>query len=123
MGKTILAVDSSHASRAQVIRALTEAGFEVVSAQDGEEGLQMLAAHPGHIDLIITDLYLPRLDGIAFVESVRKGQFAPSMPILILSPDGDDVTKARARRAGATGWVQRPFNPVKLVDVVCRAAA
>lgn len=123
VGKTILAIDSSKLSRTLVITALSEAGFEVVQAADAEEGLRMLATRGGGIDLIIAGMDPPRLDGISFVETVRKGAVAPTTPILILSRDGDDLDKARARRAGATGWVMQPFQAIKLVDFVCRAAA
>ena len=103
--------------------ALTDAGFEVVHAADGEQGLDLLQAGAAHVDLIITDIDLPRLDGVEFIETVRKDGRHGDTPILVLADDHDALRKCLARRAGASGWMLKPFNPTKLIDAVRRVAA
>lgn len=123
MSKTILTVDDSRTMRDMLLMALTDAGFRVVQAVDGEDGLQVLDAHADEIDVIITDINMPRLDGFGFIETVRKNDDHRATPILVLTTESDASKKDRARQAGATGWIVKPFNPVKLVEAIRRVAA
>ncbi len=99
---------------------LSNAGFSVVLASDGLEGLEQLTRlRP---DVIITDVNMPRLDGLGFIERAREN-LARSTPILVLTTESDPAQKARARAAGATGWIVKPFNPVQLVEAVQRVSS
>ncbi len=121
MTKTILTVDDSRTMRDMLHLALTEAGFRVVQAVDGVDGLEALDA--AQADIIITDINMPRLDGFGFIEGVRKNDKHRATPILVLTTESDAAKKQRARDAGATGWIVKPFNPEKLIDAIRRVAA
>jgi two-component system chemotaxis response regulator CheY len=123
LNKLILTVDDSRTMRDMLAMALNGAGFSVVQAVDGEDGLAVLDAHAAQVDVIITDINMPKLDGFGFIEGVRKDQRHRSTPILVLTTESDDAKKQRARQAGATGWIVKPFNPDKLVDAIRRVAA
>jgi two-component system chemotaxis response regulator CheY len=121
MSKVILTVDDSRTMRDMLRMALAEAGFTVVQAEDGQHGLDVLqGARP---DVIITDINMPRLDGFGFIEGVRRDPRHRALPILVLTTESDAAKKNRARLAGATGWIVKPFDPVKLVDAIRRVAA
>jgi len=123
LSKTILTVDDSRTMRDMLAMALNDAGFNVVQAVDGEDGLAVLDAHSADVDVIITDINMPKLDGFGFIEGVRKDQRHRATPILVLTTESDSSKKDRARQAGATGWIVKPFNPVKLIDAIRRVAA
>ena len=123
MSKTILTVDDSRTMRDMLAMALNDAGFNVVQAVDGEDGLAVLDAHSADVDVIITDINMPKLDGFGFIERVRKDARHRATPILVLTTESDSSKKDRARQAGATGWIVKPFNPVKLIDAIRRVAA
>jgi two-component system chemotaxis response regulator CheY len=123
LSKTILTVDDSRTMRDMLAMALADAGYTVVQAVDGEDGLAVLDAHSADVDVIITDINMPKLDGFGFIEGVRKDQRHRATPILVLTTESDDSKKNRARQAGATGWIVKPFNPVKLIDAIRRVAA
>ena len=123
MSKTILTVDDSRTMRDMLAMALNDAGFNVVQAVDGEDGLAVLDAHSADVDVIITDINMPKLDGFGFIEGVRKDDRHRATPILVLTTESDSSKKDRARQAGATGWIVKPFNPVKLIDAIRRVAA
>jgi two-component system chemotaxis response regulator CheY len=101
--------------------ALTAAGFDVVQAVDGADGLEVLDRE--NPDLVITDINMPKMDGFGFIEGARKIERFRVAPILVLTTESDPDKKQRARSAGATGWIVKPFDPVKLVDVIRRVAA
>ena len=122
MTKTILTVDDSRTMREMLRRALEASGFNVVQAEDGVHGIEVLQGMQ-YPDVIITDVNMPRMDGLQFIEEVRSDQSFRAIPILVLSTESDAEKKARARRAGATGWIVKPFDPVKLVDAIRRVAA
>jgi two-component system chemotaxis response regulator CheY len=103
--------------------ALNDAGFNVVQAVDGEDGLAVLDAHSADVDVIITDINMPKLDGFGFIEAVRVDDDYRAIPILVLTTESDPSKKQRAREAGATGWIVKPFNPEKLVEAIRRVAA
>ena len=123
MSKTILTVDDSRTMRDMLAMALNDAGFNVVQAVDGEDGLAVLDAHSGDVDVIITDINMPKLDGFGFIEAVRVDDDYRAIPILVLTTESDPSKKQRAREAGATGWIVKPFNPEKLVEAIRRVAA
>lgn len=117
----ILAVDDSRTMRDMVRAALTSAGFDVHTADDGVHGLEVLSeVHP---NVIITDINMPRLDGFGFIEQVRAQDAYKGVPILTLTTESAPELKQRARDAGATGWVVKPFDKEKLVNVIKRVAA
>lgn len=113
MSLRILAVDDSRTMRDMLKLALTSAGMEVTTAEDGIHGLEVLQdAAP---DAIISDINMPRLDGFGFIEAVRRIERLRAVPILVLTTESAPEMKARARNAGATGWIVKPFEPHKLV--------
>ena len=123
MSKTVLTIDDSRTMREMLNHALVEAGYTVLQAVDGVEGLEVLEANGGSVDVVITDINMPRLDGFGVIEGVRANPAHRATPILVLTTESDAAKKERARSAGATGWIVKPFNPVKLVDAVRRVAA
>lgn len=120
MRKTVLTVDDSRTMREMLLLALQDAGFYVLQAEDGLRGIEVLNDQAA--DVIITDINMPRLDGFGFIEHVRRDTKHRAVPILVLTTESDAEKKSRARRAGATGWIVKPFNPVKLVDAIRRVA-
>lgn len=116
MAKRIMAVDDSRTMRDMVSFTLRKAGFEVLEAEDGQDALAKLEKTP--VDLVITDINMPRMDGITLVTRLRALPAFRSTPILILTTEGGDDKKAQGRNAGATGWIVKPFAPEKLVQVV-----
>ena len=116
MSLNILAVDDSRTIREMLNLALTEAGFTPHLAEDGEHGLEVLSGITP--DAIITDINMPRLDGFGFIDAVRKQDAHRATPILVLSTESAATMKTRARDAGATGWIVKPFDPAKLVQAL-----
>jgi two-component system chemotaxis response regulator CheY len=121
MSKTVLTVDDSRTMRDMLRLALADAGFRVVQAEDGVHGLEVLRGETPHV--IVTDINMPRMDGFGFIENVRSDARHRAIPILVLTTESDAEKTDRARRAGATGWIVKPFDPVRLVDAVRRVAA
>jgi len=121
MTQTVLTVDDSRTMRDMLRLALTGAGYRVIEAVDGVDGLSVLESEQP--DVIITDINMPNLDGFGFIEAVRSDGAARGTPILVLTTESDPDKKARAREAGATGWIVKPFNPDKLVQAIRRVAA
>jgi two-component system chemotaxis response regulator CheY len=119
--KTILTVDDSRTMRDMLMMTLADAGYQVVQAEDGEDGLAKLAEN--RPDAIITDINMPNLDGYGFIERVRGDPANKSVPILVLTTESEMDRKERARAAGATGWIVKPFNPTKLLDALRRVGA
>jgi len=120
--KLVLTVDDSRTMRDMLRHALSDAGYRVVQAVDGVHGLEVLADGEAP-DVIVTDINMPRMDGFGFIEGVRRSGRHRATPILVLTTESDAEKKSRARQAGATGWIVKPFNPEKLVDAVRRVAA
>jgi two-component system chemotaxis response regulator CheY len=122
MSKVILTVDDSRTMRDMLKLALVDAGYDVTQAVDGMHGLEVLHANEmPHV--IVTDINMPKLDGFGFIEAVRKEARYRGIPILVLTTESDAAKKARARQAGATGWIVKPFDPTKLVEAIRRVAA
>jgi len=121
MSKTqILTVDDSPSMRMLLRVALTERGYDVEQAEDGLEALDWLGDNKPHV--IITDINMPRMDGFELIESLRTEGDHQTVPILVLSTESSDEKKNRARSAGATGWIVKPFDPDKLAAAVRRVA-
>ena len=115
--KTIMTVDDSPSMRMLLRAALDDLGYSVVEAEDGVHALEKLdGLYP---DLLITDINMPRMDGFGLIEKVR-GQGRRSLPILVLTTESSDEKKQRARDAGATGWIVKPFHPDKLAAAIRR---
>ena len=121
MTKTVLTVDDSRTMRDMLMLALKDAGYRVIQAVDGVEGLEVLRAEGA--DVVITDINMPRMDGFGFIEGMRADPNHKATPVLVLTTESDAAKKQRARDAGATGWIVKPFDPAKLVDAVRRVAA
>ena len=116
MAKTILAVDDSASIRQMVAFTLKSAGYEVVEAVDGQDGLDK--AKGKAVNLVLTDQNMPRMDGLTLVKSLRALAQYKTVPILMLTTESSDAMKAQGKAAGATGWLVKPFDPQKLLEVV-----
>ena len=110
---SVLAIDDSRTMRDMINLALTAEGFDVVLAEDGQHGLEVLEG--SEPDVIITDINMPRLDGFGFIDAVRDQEEWRHTPILVLTTESSEDLKTKARGAGATGWIVKPFAQDKLV--------
>lgn len=119
--KKVLTVDDSRTILSMLRHTLTEAGFQLAQAEDGIFGLEELEKFEPEV--IVTDINMPRLDGFGFIERVRKLDRHKAIPILVLTTESDAEKKERARRAGATGWITKPFDPSKLISAIQRVSA
>jgi len=120
MKLTVLTIDDSELVQDLLRIVLTEAGMEVVQAEDGKRGLEILSyCKP---DIIMTDINMPRMDGYGLIEAVRADPLLNHFPILILTTESADSKKELARKAGATGWITKPFSRRSLVAAVQRVA-
>jgi two-component system chemotaxis response regulator CheY len=118
MGKKIFVVDDSKTMREMIQFTLKEAGHDVRAAEDGEQALSLLGS--GSVDLIITDLNMPKMDGIALIKALRAHPVHRGTPILILTTEADASKKQEGKSAGATGWLVKPFVPEKLLETIAR---
>lgn len=116
MPKTILIADDSESIRELVELTLQSAGYAVLKGVDGEDALSHLNGQP--IDLVITDLNMPKLDGINLIREIRKRGVYATMPVLLLTTESQAAKKEEAKAAGATGWIVKPFVQEKLLAVV-----
>lgn len=116
MSKTILAVDDSGSLRQMVAFSLTTAGYKVVQAVDGVDGLSK--AKDSVVDLVLTDQNMPNMDGLTLIQNLRGLSTYAKVPILMLTTESSDEMKAKGKAAGATGWLVKPFDPKRLIDVV-----
>ena len=116
MIKTILAVDDSPSMRQMVQFTLKAGGYEVVEAVDGQDGLEK--ARGIKANLVLTDQNMPRMDGLSLIRSLRELPQYRAVPILMLTTESSDEMKSQGRAAGATGWLVKPFDPQRLLDVV-----
>jgi two-component system chemotaxis response regulator CheY len=113
---SILAVDDSASMRQMVTFTLKSAGYNVVEAVDGQDALEKSNARD--FDLVLTDQNMPRMDGINLTKNLRNHPKFKSTPILILTTESSDQMKQAGRNAGATGWLVKPFDPAKLLEVI-----
>lgn len=116
MTKTILAVDDSVSIRKMVNFTLQSAGYEVIEATDGQEGLEK--ARRATVNLVLTDHNMPRMDGLTLIKALRALPQYAAVPILMLTTESSDAMKAQGKAAGATGWMVKPFDPQKLLEVI-----
>jgi two-component system chemotaxis response regulator CheY len=113
---SILAVDDSASMRQMVSFTLKNAGFNVVLAEDGQDAWEK--AVKSDFNLVLTDQNMPRLDGIGLTRKLREHPKFKNTPILILTTESSDEMKQAGRAAGATGWLVKPFDPAKLIEVI-----
>ena len=118
---SILAVDDSASMRQMVTFTLKNAGFDVTEAIDGQDAWEKAAAR--HFDLVLTDQNMPRLDGIGLTKKLRGSPNFKATPILILTTESSDDMKQKGRAAGATGWMVKPFDPAKLIEVIGKVSS
>jgi two-component system chemotaxis response regulator CheY len=118
MSKTVMIVDDSSSLRTVVGLALKRAGYEVIEASDGQDALSKL--NGAKINLIISDVNMPKIDGIQFVTEVKKNPRYKFTPIIMLTTEGQDAKKEQGRAAGAKAWIVKPFNPPVLLDAVSK---
>ena len=116
MAKTILAVDDSSSLRQMVAFSLKAAGYQVLEAVDGQDGLDK--AKQQTVDLVLTDQNMPRMDGLTLIKSLRGLPSYQKVPILMLTTESSDDMKTKGRAAGANGWLVKPFDPQRLIEVV-----
>ena len=117
MGRQILIVDDSASIRQMVTFTLTEAGYDVIAAVDGRDALDKLSGAPD-VCMVVTDLSMPNLDGIALIRAVRGGNSHKFIPIVMLTTESLESKKQEGKAAGATGWIVKPFRPEQLIAVV-----
>jgi two-component system chemotaxis response regulator CheY len=119
MAKTILIVDDSSSLRTVVKMALERAGYAVLEAGDGKAALARLDT-AGKVNLIVTDVNMPQMDGITFVTEVKKHPRHRFTPVIMLTTEGQEAKKEQGRAAGAKAWITKPFNPPQLLDAVSK---
>lgn len=118
MAKTIMIVDDSASIRQVVSIALKAADYHVIDACDGKDALSKLSGEKIH--LIITDINMPLMDGITFIEEVKKLPAYKFTPIMILTTETDDLKKQAGKAAGAKAWLTKPFQPATLLNAVAK---
>lgn len=114
--KRILTIDDSKTMRDMLMLTLAGSGYDVLQAVDGQDGLDVLQKET--VDVIITDINMPKMDGYGVIQNLRGNPDYDSTPILVLTTESDREKKERARELGATGFIVKPFNPATLVEVI-----
>ena len=117
MSKVILTVDDSASVRQMVKFTLDDAGYTVIEAVDGQDALRKLG---NPVNLVITDLNMPNLDGIGLIRAVRANPSCKGLPIIMLTTESQDARKQEGKAAGATGWIVKPFSQQQMLAVVKR---
>ena len=118
MARMIMTVDDSTSMRQMVKATLLSAGYDVVEASDGQEALEYARENP--VDLVITDVNMPRMDGITLVSELRQLPAYRLTPVLLLTTESSMDKKMEGKKAGATGWIVKPFNPAQLLATLSR---
>lgn len=116
MTKTVLTVDDSPSIRRMIALTLTEAGYRVIEATDGQDGLAKATSE--HVDAIITDQNMPGMDGLGMIRALRMHPIGRGVPVIVLSTESQDSLRDQARAAGALGWMVKPFTQEKLLAVI-----
>jgi two-component system chemotaxis response regulator CheY len=114
--RSILAVDDSASMRQMVSFTLRSSGYEVIEAVDGQDALDKLGDK--QVDLVLTDQNMPRMDGLTLIKQLRVQDRFKRTPILVLTTESSDEMKQAGRAAGATGWMVKPFDPARLLEVI-----
>ncbi|MEP5612536.1 MAG: response regulator [Cyclobacteriaceae bacterium] len=118
MKKNILIVDDSESIRELVGNSLENAGYFVLKGINGKDGVEVLRSFDDNVSLIITDLFMPEMDGIDLIREVRKDSIYKFVPILMLTTESQAEKKLEGKKAGATGWMVKPFEEGKLLRIV-----
>jgi two-component system, chemotaxis family, chemotaxis protein CheY len=113
---TILTVDDSASMRQMISFTLKGAGYEVIEAVDGRDAIEKMEIYP--VQMLITDINMPNLDGIELVRKVRMHAVYRFIPIILLTTESQDTKRQEGKAAGATGWIVKPFKPDQLLNVV-----
>ncbi len=116
----IITVDDSKTMRDMVSFTLKEAGYDVLTAEDGKDAVRVLEVN--RVDVVITDLNMPNMNGIELIRAIRAMPTLKTVPVLMLTTEADEAKKTAGKEAGATGWIVKPFNPEKLISVIQRVA-
>jgi two-component system chemotaxis response regulator CheY len=114
--RSILAVDDSASMRQMVSFTLRSSGYEVIEAVDGQDALDKIGDK--QVDLVLTDQNMPRMDGLTLIRQLRVQDRFKRTPILVLTTESSDEMKQAGRAAGATGWMVKPFDPARLLEVI-----
>lgn len=117
MSKCILVVDDSETVRQVLQLTLSDAGYDVIEAEDGDDALTKLASAPA-VDMLITDLNMPKMDGLELIQKIREDSKHRFTPIVMLTTESSEEKKRAGREAGASGWIVKPFKPEQLLKVV-----
>ena len=118
MNKAILVVDDTRSMRKMVAAVLAGAGYDVAEAGDGVEALEL--AQSQRFDLVVTDHNMPRMDGVTLVRELRALAHYDAVALIVLSTEVDPALKQKGREAGATGWMAKPFDPQRMLDIVAK---
>ena len=121
MKRTIITVDDAATMRKMIAFTLKGVGHDVLEAGDGAEALALLKGRP--VDMVITDVNMPAMDGIELTRQLRSLPQFKTTPIILLTTESDPTKKAQGRAAGATGWIVKPFQPEQLLAVVSKVLA
>jgi len=116
MAKKIMIVDDSASMRQLVSFSLKDAGYDVVAAADAEEALKLAAE--GQVEMVVTDLNMPGMDGIELIKKLRAQPNYRFTPIVMLTTESQEAKKQEGKKVGASGWIVKPFTPEQLVGVV-----
>lgn len=119
--KTILTVDDSPSIRQMLAYVLSSNGYQVIEAGDGEEALSL--AKESRADLVLTDQNMPKMDGITLIKALRALPTYKHIPIMMLTTESSPALKQQGREAGATGWMVKPFDPEKLLEMLKKVLA
>ncbi|MGD9343819.1 MAG: response regulator [Desulfuromonadales bacterium] len=117
MAKCVLVVDDSETVRQVLQLTLSNAGFDVIEAEDGDDALNKLSNAPV-VDMLITDLNMPNMDGLELIKKIRAEKKHRFTPIVMLTTESSEEKKRAGREAGASGWIVKPFKPEQLLKVV-----
>jgi two-component system, chemotaxis family, chemotaxis protein CheY len=121
MNKKVLIIDDSATLRSQVSLALSPSGFEVLEAVDGIDGVEKISAQPD-LAVVICDVNMPRMNGIDMVANIKREPKYAALPVIMLTTEGQPELIARAKAAGAKGWIIKPFKPELLVATIKKLA-
>ena len=121
MSQTILAVDDSPSMRRMVVHVLKTGGYNVLEAEDGEAALKIARSH--RVDAVLTDHNMPKMDGLALVRRLRSLEEYARTPIMLLTTESSAAMKQKGREAGASGWMVKPFDPERLLEMFAKIFA
>ncbi len=120
MSKTLLTIDDSASIRQMIKMTMASAGYNVLEAENGSIGYDV--ATSSKVDVVVTDLNMPVMNGLEFVRKYRGHPSSKGIPIILLTTESDDKLKAQAREAGASGWIVKPFKQEQLISVIKKVA-